>query len=203
MKKLTLITALISLLALTGCGEKDTRESHIFTVEVDVTDSNGNVQTVKKDCRQLQNRCSARFNLETPYGVKTFEVNAENEPVNPEKVMAQLYKSKTSGEEDRVTDSEYKQRAFITAVQFGSNRFKAPHFEDVKWTPHTERKFKAELNIPNPDLIDKIATLEKKKKEERAKRWDANFKKIASWENEIKSLDMPDVKAADLTIRIY
>ncbi len=203
MKKITLGTALASLLALTACGETDTREKHIFTVEVEVTDTNGKIQKVKQDCRQLQNRCSAKFDLETPYGVKTFEVNAANEPINPEKVMAQLYKSKTSDDEDKVTDTDYKQRTFMTAVQFGSNRFKAPKFEEVNWTPRTERKIGTELKIPNPDLMKKIALLEEKKGEERKKMFSADFKKIASWDKEIKSLDMPDVKAADLKIRIY
>ena len=74
MKKLTLGTTFASLLALTACGETDAREKHRYTVEVEVTEPSGKVQKISKECNQLQTLCSAKFDLETPYGVKTFEV---------------------------------------------------------------------------------------------------------------------------------
>jgi hypothetical protein len=55
MKKLTLGTALASLLALAACGETDTREKHRYTVEVEVTEPSGKVQKVSKECNQLYN----------------------------------------------------------------------------------------------------------------------------------------------------
>ena len=204
MKKIMILsTALASVLALGACGETDTRENHIFTVEVEVKDTNGNTQKISEDCRQLQNRCSAKFNLETPYGMKTFEVNVSNEPTHPQKVMAALHKTESREAGSKITDTEYKQHTFMQAVQFGSYRFKAPRFDDVNWTPRTERKIQTELKIPNPDLMEKIANLEQKQKAEREKGIGTDYKQIALWDREAKALSMPDVKAADLTIRIY
>ena len=102
MKKLTLGTALASLLTLTACGETDAREKHIYTVEVEVTEPSGKVQTVRKDCIQVGYTCGVSVDLETPKGLKPLSVNVANEILDSDigKGLAMLQKVKSKEEED-------------------------------------------------------------------------------------------------------
>jgi len=210
MKKLTLGTALASLLALTACGETDTREKHIYTVEVEVTEPNGTVKTVSKDCKQLQTMCTATFDLETPYGIQKFEVNTSNQPAHPEKVIALAANTKSSEERDKIIDTEYRQSVHINALEFSANygaQFQSPRFENIEWKPRTQRIIKTELNIPHPELVKKYGVLKElqdafnKKDQFQKKREDWN--EMVNLRSELKEIKMQDVKAADLKIRIY
>ena len=63
--------------------------------------------------------------------------------------------------------------------------------------------------IPNPDLVKRVDDLQIKIREvygkmaQNRKEREAKQDKIKKFENEIKTISMPDVKAADLKIRIY
>ena len=174
MKKLTLGTALVSLLALTACGETDTREKHRYTVEVEVTDPNGKIQKISKECNQLFNLCQARFDLENPLGKRTISVMATNKPVHEEELYKKSQSVNSREEEARLTDSEYRQTVMIKGFGFHNSikqtRFKDVDFQPTNWAPRTERVIQQELMVPNPDLEKKVIELEMKIKEVRAER---------------------------------
>jgi len=213
MKKLTLGTALVSLLALTACGETDAREKHRYTVEVEVTDTNGKVQKVSQECNQLFNLCQAKFDLENPSGKRTISVMSNNKPVHEEELYKKSQSANSKEEEARLTDSEYKQK--VTIKGFGFNKslqktwFKDVDYQPTKWTPRTERIIEQELMIPNPDLVKRIEDLQMQIKEVRSKRsmnrkeTDEKLERVRLLEAEIRSISISDVKAADLKIRIY
>lgn len=213
MKKLTLGTALASLLTLTACGETDAREKHRYTVEVEVTDTNGKVQKVSQECNQLFNLCQAKFDLESPVGKRTISVMSNNKPVHEEELYKKSQSVKSKEEEARLTDSEYKQTVMIKGFGFNNSIqktwFKNVNYQPTKWTPRTERIIEQELMIPNPALVKRVEELQMKIKEVRSKRsmnrkeTDDKLEKVRVLETEMHSISIPDVKAADLKIRIY
>jgi len=213
MKKLTLGTALASLLALTACGETDTREKHRYTVEVEVTEPSGKVQKVSKECNQLYNLCQSRFDLETPLGKRTIAVISRNKPVHDQELYKKTHNANSEEEANKLTDSEYTQIVMIKGFGFNKSLqktwFKDVDYQPTKWTPRTERIIEQELMIPNPDLVKRIEDLQMQIKEVRSKRSmnrkerDDQHEKVRELEAEIRSISVSDVKAADLKIRIY
>jgi len=213
MKKLTLGTALASLLALTACGETDAREKHIFTVEVEITEPNGKVQTVSENCKQTFSLCQASFDLETSAGKRTFMVMAGNKMVHEDEIYKKSQGLTSQEEMDYLTDSEYMQAVSIKSRGFSTSlsgpRFKDVTFDTVKWVPRTERIIQQELMVPNPDLEKKRKEIEVEIEKVRSKRSmnrqdaDEKFEKLMALKNKSIALSMPDVKAADLKIRIY
>ncbi len=150
MKKLTIGTALISVLALTACGETDAREKHMYTVEVEVTDTNGKVQNLKQDCKQLMSICQVKFDLETSSGNRAFAVNSINKPVHVEELQTKSRKITSQDEEDRLTDSEYHQN--IRVYSTGVSGFKSEEILS-NWKPRTERKESKEIFMPDGSKI--------------------------------------------------
>jgi hypothetical protein len=213
MKKLTLGTALTSLLALTACGETDAREKHIFTVEVEVTEPNGKVQTISENCKQTFSLCQASFDLETAAGKRTFTVMADNKMVHEDEIYKKSQSLTSQEDMDRLTDSEYMQTVSLKGSGFSSSlnstRFKDVKFDTEKWVPRTERIIQQELTIPNPALDIKRKELEAEMEKVRSQRpmtrkeADEKFLKLMALKNKSIALSMPDVKAADLKIRIY
>ena len=213
MKKLTLGTALASLLALTACGETDTREKHRYTVEVEVTEPSGKVQKISKECNQMPDRCRAVFDLETPLGKRTIHVISRNDPVHHQEIYKKVRSANSEEEANRLTDSEYDQVVMINGFGFNKSLqktwFKDVDYQPTKWTPRTERIIEQELMIPNPDLVKRIEDLQMQIKEVRSKRSmnrkerDDQHEKVRELEAEIRSISVSDVKAADLKIRIY
>ncbi len=213
MKKLTLGTALASLLALAACGETDTREKHRYTVEVEVTEPSGKVQKVSKECNQLYNLCQARFDLETPLGKRTIAVISSNKPVHDQELYKKTHNANSEEEANRLTDSEYRQTVMIKGLGFHNSikqtRFKDVDFQPTNWAPRTERIITQELMVPNPDLEKKVVELERKLKEVDSespmdrKGADEKMERRSKLKDELFNSSMPDVKAADLKIRIY
>lgn len=213
MKKITLGTALASLLALTACGETDAREKHIFTVEVEVTDTNGKVQTVSENCKQTFSLCQTSFDLETSAGKRTFTVMVGNKMVHEEEIYKKSQGLTSQAERDRLTDSEYMQTVSIKGSGFNpylkNTRFKDVTFDRVKWVPRTERIIQQELIIPNPDMEKALKDLDAEignnipKLTNNRKADEVQNEKYKALIANYKSFSMPDVKAADLKIRIY
>jgi len=213
MKKLTLGTAFTSLLALTACGETDAREKHRYTVEVEVTEPSGKVQKISKECNQMPDGCRAVFDLETPLGKRTIHIIARNDPVHRQEIYKKVRSANSEEEANRLTDSEYDQVVKIKGFGFknaaNKTKFKDVDFKSTNWTPRTERIVQQELMIPNPDLVKRVDDLQIKIREvygkmaQNRKEREAKQDKIKKFENEIKTISMPDVKAADLKIRIY
>lgn len=208
MKKATLGTALASLLALTACSETDAREKHRYTVEVEVTDTNGKLQKVSQECNQLQNACLNKFKLETPYGEQTFTVSASNYPVHSQELSVKANAVQSQEESDRLTDSEYRQLVSIRFLNLKSPyrvNFKEKRFESANWKPRTERMLKAEINLPDYDSVKKLSLIETKINDEnRQGYYKAGHKKrLEALETEKSTITISDQKAADLKIRIY
>jgi len=230
MKKIMTTLAMTSVIGLTACGEKDTREDHIFTVEVEVTDTKGNVQKVNKDCKQLSSVCSASFDLGEGSNKRTFLVTANNKAVHGDELYKKAMLVSSKEEEDRIIDSEYRQNITISGGGFNQydkkTAFTNVKFPENKWVPKTERVLNHELIIPNPELNEKIEELQEKRKikyaerrkidrdlafgklnkEDKIKRIKDFKKSNEEWKNlgkQLTALSMPDVKVADLKIRIY
>ena len=155
IKKISMGITIASLLSLTGCGESDTREKHIFTVEVEVTEPNGTTQKVKKDCVQMNSACTPTFKLRTPKGEKSFSVAVLNNPsteIDYKEYMSKASQAKGRKEEQKITLSEYKQKVWVQTI--GIN-LKDKKQIIATWKPRTERNELKEISIVDgPKLAD-------------------------------------------------